>query len=218
MESLKTMPPALTHDLTELLGEWYRGDEAALHRLMEEIYDELRRRAHLLMKNEPAAHSWQATDLVHELYQRIGGGRPRAYADRAHFLNACARVMRWILADHARARRPYWNNRESLTAAARVRGHQDLDHLAMDQALERLRLTHPRMAAVFAWKFYLGLSHQEIANTTGLHVDNISKEYQKAKTRVYLLMNDEEPHVGESVPGINGRPGGNAGNGPRHGA
>jgi hypothetical protein len=56
------------------------------------------------MAGEDVGHSLQATALVNEAYIRLVDGKVVAWKDHAHFLAVCARVMRHVLADHARAK------------------------------------------------------------------------------------------------------------------
>ena len=50
---------------------WSGGDEAALDRLAEQVYPELRLMARRYMKNEGQGNTLQATALVHEVYLRL---------------------------------------------------------------------------------------------------------------------------------------------------
>jgi RNA polymerase sigma-70 factor (ECF subfamily) len=49
----------------------------------------------------PAEHTLQPTALVNEVFVRLISDR---WNDRAHFFGICARLMRRVLVDHARAR------------------------------------------------------------------------------------------------------------------
>ena len=59
------------HDVTRLLADWRRGDQAALDRLIPVVYDELRRIAHAHLRREAPGHALQTTALVHEAYLRM---------------------------------------------------------------------------------------------------------------------------------------------------
>jgi hypothetical protein len=62
---------ARTSEITNLLKAWGSGDEAALARLTEHVYPELRVMARRYMKNQAEGNSLQATALVHEVYLRL---------------------------------------------------------------------------------------------------------------------------------------------------
>jgi RNA polymerase sigma factor (TIGR02999 family) len=92
-----------THEITALLRAWTAGDEQALETLTPLVYSELRRRAHRYMVREPAGHILQTTALINEVYLRVVDLRELTWQDRAHFLAVCARLIRQILTDLARA-------------------------------------------------------------------------------------------------------------------
>ena len=75
-------------EVTHLLRAWSRGDQAALDRLAERVYPELRRMARRYMKNERQANTVQSTGLVHEVYLRLVDVRGSTGASAHSF-------MRW---------------------------------------------------------------------------------------------------------------------------
>ena len=96
--------PEESSEITRLLKAWGRGDSAALDRLTPLVYERLRRMARGYMRNERPGHTLQATALVNEAFLRMVETRNLDWTDRAHFFAMCARVMRRILVDAARAR------------------------------------------------------------------------------------------------------------------
>src|SRR5208282_2482807 len=91
-------------EITKLLRAWSGGDEAALARLAEHVYPELRLMARRYMKNERQANTLQTTALVHELYLRLIDVTKVEWQERAQFFSMAAQMMRHILVDAARAR------------------------------------------------------------------------------------------------------------------
>jgi RNA polymerase sigma factor (TIGR02999 family) len=89
--------------VTNLLLDWRQGNEKARQDLMTLVYDELHRRARMLMRSERREHTLQATALVHEAYLRLAQGKVPAH-DRSQFFAIAASSMRRVLVDHARAR------------------------------------------------------------------------------------------------------------------
>src|SRR5262245_53089713 len=88
-----------------LLKAWSGGDQAALDRLAERLYDELRVMARRHMKNERPDNTLQTTALVHEVYIRLVDTTKVEWHERAQFFAMAAQMMRRILVDAARARR-----------------------------------------------------------------------------------------------------------------
>ena len=65
------MSPHNQTDVTILLNALSAGEESAPGKLLEIVYDDLRRLAGAYMKNERGDHTLQATALVHEAFIRL---------------------------------------------------------------------------------------------------------------------------------------------------
>src|ERR1043165_744475 len=91
-------------EITTLLKAWSGGDPAALERLAEQVYPELRLMARRYMKSERLGNTLQATALVHEVYLRLVDVTKVEWRERAQFFAMSAQIMRRILVDAARAK------------------------------------------------------------------------------------------------------------------
>src|SRR5579872_2443712 len=91
-------------EITGLLRAWSGGDQAALGRLVPQVYDELRRMARHHMRNERAGNTLQTTALVNEVYLRLVDVKNVDWQQRAQFFAISAQMMRRILVDAARVR------------------------------------------------------------------------------------------------------------------
>ena len=91
-------------EITTLLKAWSGGDPAALERLAEQVYPELRLMARRYMKNERLGNTLQATALVHEVYLRLVDVTKVEWRERAQFFAMAAQMMRRILVNAAHAR------------------------------------------------------------------------------------------------------------------
>src|SRR5687768_11508490 len=89
-------------EITVLLNAVSAGSESAPGRLLELVYDDLRRLAAAYMQNERADHTLQATALVHEAFVRLVDWKNVSWESKAQFFAISAQVMRKILIDHAR--------------------------------------------------------------------------------------------------------------------
>src|SRR5512143_1066634 len=90
-------PEAADHDrFDELLAAVRRHDRAALDRLFETAYEELRGLARSVRRSFPE-DSLEVTGLVHEAYLKLMRARRIEVADRVHFFSLVARAMRQIL-------------------------------------------------------------------------------------------------------------------------
>src|SRR5262245_44163442 len=92
-------------DVSALLQAWSEGHVEARDRVMEVVYQELRRRAAAYLRRERAGHTLQPTALVHEAYLRLVDQNAAAWQNRAQFFGVASQIMRRILVDRARARK-----------------------------------------------------------------------------------------------------------------
>src|SRR5262249_17466567 len=88
-------------DATVLLIASEQGDAQASEKLLELVYDELRKLATSKLAHEVSGHTLQPTELVHEAWLRLVGHQT-PFENRAHFFSAAAEAMRRILIDRAR--------------------------------------------------------------------------------------------------------------------
>lgn len=175
--------------VTGLLHAWRAGDDAALAQLMPVVYNELHRIAHAYMSRERGEHLLQSTALVSEVYLRLVDARSVDWKDRAHFFALCARLMRRVLVDLARARC-------AQKGPGRAR-HVDLDEadgvvlaetpelLAVDEALTKLGSLDERKARVVELRFFAGMTTDETAAALNVSTETVTRDWRFA--RAWLL-------------------------------
>ncbi len=177
-------PAHSSPDVTALLVEASGGNRGALDRLVPLVYEELRRQAGARLRMERAGHTLNATALVHEAYVRLVGQDRVEWKGRAHFFAVASQAMRRILIDHANKRN-----------AAKRRGnatHLDLDDglmsdtrgeelLALDDALDRLASFNERGARVVEYRYFGGLTHDEIGEAMGLSEATVRRSWRAAR-------------------------------------
>ncbi|MGH9436181.1 MAG: sigma-70 family RNA polymerase sigma factor [Terriglobia bacterium] len=181
-----------THEVTQLLQAWSAGDQEALEKLTPLVYAELRRRAHHYMARERPGHMLQTTALVNEAYLRMVDARSVDWKDRAHFLAICAKTMRRILTDSARARnyqkRGAGQAAISLDESLIVSKQPRADILALDDALQRLEALDPRKGKVVELRFFGGLSVEETAEALKISPKTVLRDWEMARAWLYREM------------------------------
>jgi RNA polymerase sigma factor (TIGR02999 family) len=187
--------PPDTGNVTELLAEWRRGDQAALERLIPLVYAELRRVASARLRNEAANHTLQTTALVHEAYLRLVGLERMTLQNRTHFFAMAARLMREILVDHAR-RRDALKRGGGVTMTGLDEAHAGADSgivdiLALDQALTELHALDPRLCRVVELRYFAGLTIAETADA--LDVSSATVERDWTVSKAWLLQRLSTP-------------------------
>ncbi len=172
-------------EITEILEKVQSGEDGAVDRLLERVYDELRRLAAAKLAREPAGQTLQATALVHEAWLKIAGddGAPR-FENRRHFFAATAEAMRRILVDRARRRQRirHGGGMERVDQAldAVTTDVPDEKILAVHEALEALQAEDPAKADIVKLRYFVGLNSSEIAETLGVSLRSVERHWSYA--------------------------------------
>lgn len=186
-----------SHQVTALLLDWRRGDDAALGRLMPLVHCELRRLARRQMVGESPGHVLQATALVNEAYLRLIDIRRVQWQDRAHFFAMSARIMRRVLVDAARRRKNQRRGgglrRVSLDTNLRASGGPPEDVLAVDEALEALATLYARKAKVVELRFFAGLDVEQTAEALGVSQETVLRDWRFARSWLARALAHAEP-------------------------
>lgn len=172
----------MTSDATMLLRRLSDGDRDAANELLPLVYADLRERASLYFRNQPADHTLQPTALVHEAYLKLIDSRDAKWHDRTHFCAVAATAMRQILIDHARRRKLAHNARQSpMTMVNMPSEDWTADLLDLDEALNELTKLDERHARIVELRFFGSLSIQQTAEVLGLSDSTIEKEWRKVR-------------------------------------
>ena len=182
-------------NITELLASYGRGNKESLDQLMPVVYDELRRQAARYLRREQAGHTLQTTALIHEAYVRLVDQRNMQWQNRAHFFGIAAQMMRRILVDHARSKKRVKRGgseiRVSLDDANVAAKGQDLDVVALDEALERLAQIDEQQSRVVELRFFSGLSVEETAEVMGISKSTVKRDWSMAKAWLHRELSGE---------------------------
>lgn len=167
------------------------GDASAHDALFSLIQDDLRRRAHRWSRGGDATLS--TTALVNETWLRLAGAE-LTLNDRAHFFRLAARAMRHVLIDAARQR----DARKRGDGLAPVTLDTGLpapctsaDLLALDQALEKLATSEPRLARIVELHFFAGLEFVEIARQLDLSERTVGRDWRTARALLRLSLSED---------------------------
>ncbi len=185
VHDLKTCMPQAPQSVTQLLIGWSKGDKEALDKLVPLVYDELRRQAARYLRHERVGHTLQTTALIHEAYLRLVDQKNVHWQNRAHFFGIAAQMMRRILVDHARtkkrAKRGGSDVRVSLSDATLKTPGQNLDIVALDEALERLAEIDEQQSRIVELRFFSGLTVEETAEVLSISTATVKRDWSMAK-------------------------------------
>lgn len=168
----------------DALAELRRGaGREQVDRLLPDVYRELCAIAHRHLAARGA--SLATGELVHEAYLKLVGPGETQWRDRAHFCAIASVAMRQILVDRARARARLKRrgSRTSITLDADVIAIADQAEslLEINEALDGLAQTDPRLARVVECRFFGGMSEAEVAEVFGVTVRTVQRDWAKAR-------------------------------------
>ena len=184
------------NDVTALLLAWSDGEEAARSRLMDAVYEELRRVAKRHLGRERGDHSLAPTALVHETYLKLVDQRRVRWRNRAHFFSIAAHLMRRILVDHARSRAAAKRGNDRtvvLDGVAVEAAPLDVDVLALDAALDKLAAVDARQSRLVELRFFAGLTVEETAATLGVAPITVKRDWAHARAWLFRELQRQVP-------------------------
>jgi RNA polymerase sigma factor (TIGR02999 family) len=169
-----------------MLRRWGDGDQAVLDRLLPLVYDELHRQAARYLRRERAGHTLQTTALIHEAYLKLIDQRDVQWQSRTHFYAISAHLMRRIMVDYARTKRREKRGGSEiklpLDEAGPIAGReQNVDLLALDEALTRLAALDEQQARVVELRYFSGLSLEDTAEALHISRATAAREWKMAK-------------------------------------
>ena len=187
-------PSVSQQEVTRLLADWSRGDDAAFAKLTPLIYEELRRIAHRHMGGQRPDHTLQTTALVNEAYLRLADQTNPSWQNRAHFFAVAARAMRQIVVDYAKSQRAQKRGsgalKIELDEGAIVSPEQSQAIVDLHEALERLGTLDSRKAQVVELKFFGGLNYDEIAEVLKIARMTVRRDWEFARLWLYTELHN----------------------------
>ncbi len=184
-------------DLTAILQQASDGNSLAVEELYSAVYGELQKIAQRRLARERSDHTLQATALVNEAYLKLVDQKKVQWQSRAQFYKIAARAMRRILVDHARRRGSLKRGGDLQKATFDDRIPQpkndNLELIALDDALGRLEAVAPEQAKVAELRFFGGLSEDEIAEAMGVTARSVRRYWKAAKAWLRDELSQAEP-------------------------
>ena len=174
------MPGGFDDDDPSLDAEARRG----LDRQFSEAYEELRRLATAVRRNDPTA-TMTPTGLVNEAWVKLARSPQFVATSKLHFKRIAARAMRQVLIEAARRRHADKRGPDALfvtfdDAVEQVATTTD-ELLALDGALTDLARLNPRQAALVEHRFFGGLDVAETATLLGVSEATVLRDWRAAR-------------------------------------
>ncbi len=176
-------------DATQLLADAGGGDPKAADKLLDLVYEELRRLATSKMAREAPGQTLQPTALVHEAWLRLVGTKNPNFENRAHFFAAAAEAMRRILIDRARRKLTVRHGggceRVDVDEQNLALPAADQQLLAMNEALDNLAKEYPLQANVVKLRYFAGMTNEETAEVLNISVTSAKRYWTFARAWIF---------------------------------
>ncbi len=172
----------VTHGLVP--DEVGAADRVALDRLFSETYEQLRRLAASVRRDDPSA-TLSPTALVNEAWMKLAGSPAVAHTSPLHFKRIAAGAMRQVLVEAARRRQAHKRG-DGVRPITLDEGLDGLavgedDVLGLDAALEGLARLSPRQALIIESRFFGGLDVKETAALLDVSEATVLRDWRAAR-------------------------------------
>ncbi len=169
-------------------------DRQALDRLFDATYDELRRLAASVRRNDPRA-TVTPTGLVSQAWLKLARSPEVAHTSPLHFRRIAARAMRQVLIEAARRRHAERRGgRDAVFVtyddALAEYALDEAELLELDVALEELAAFAPRQAALVESRFFGGFDMTETAEQLGISEATATRDWRAARAWLGARLRD----------------------------
>ncbi len=175
-------------EVTVLLSRIRNGDEQALAELTPVVYNELRRLAGHMMRQERPGHTLQPTALVHEAYVGLVAQDRANWQNRAQFMAVASQIMRRLLLQYARRRRAGKRTAPDNQAFESATSGDWEQVLAVDEALSRLQALSPQQARIAELRYFGGMTVEEAAEALAISPRTVKREWAVAKSFLFTQL------------------------------
>jgi RNA polymerase sigma factor (TIGR02999 family) len=170
-------------ELNEAFEAWRNGELNAEEKLSELIYPWIHDLAKKIFARERKNHTLQPTALVHEAYTELFRSSPQDWENWEHFLHAAAKVMRHILAEHARDR-----NRDKrpgkhviVPIDENIPDEKEIDWIDLNEALNKLEKIEEEVFKVVNLRFIWGWTIEETAKIMNIAPATVKRKWEFAQ-------------------------------------
>jgi RNA polymerase sigma factor (TIGR02999 family) len=176
-------------DVTRAQDAAVSGGSQAAAELLPLVYDELCRLGRARVARFRPDETLTPTELVHEAYLRVAGGKASCFEGRRHFFFSASRAMHDIAVESTRRKSSLKRGgdflRVELEEAEVASTMPREDVLDLHRALSKLGRERPGRAQVVQLRYFGGLSEPETAEMMGLSLSTVKRRWRSA--RAWLL-------------------------------
>lgn len=184
-------------EVTQILLDVSAGRRERVDELLRMLYGDLRSAAAGALAGERPGHSLQPTALVHEVYLRLVNQTRVDWKNKSHFCAVASTLMRRILVDYARERLSIKRGGGTpllslVSEPAAMAGRNEVDLVALDNALNQLAILNPRHAEIIELRFFGGLTIEETAHVLKISAWSVKNDWRIARAWLLAHLDGED--------------------------
>ncbi|MEE9431372.1 MAG: sigma-70 family RNA polymerase sigma factor [Melioribacteraceae bacterium] len=172
-------------EVTQMLIKVTDGNKEIVNSLFPIVYEELLQMAKSRLSYERKGHTINATSLVHEAYFKLIDQKYVSWQNRAHFFGIAGQAMRRILINYAYSRsaekRGGGTPNITLSENFEEKFIQPDELIDLDEALIKLEKISERQSKIIEYWFFVGLTHEEIAEVIGMSLPTVRRDWRLAR-------------------------------------
>lgn len=173
-------------DITGLLKRAAADDRTAIDELFELLYADLHRMARARLAENSPITLLDTTALAHEAYLRLRNAQRIDVESKPKFMAYVSQVLRGIIVDFARKRSAERRGGGKLhitfdTQLADSISDADAEVEHIDDVLNELEKSDPRLKQVVEMRYFGGLTDGEIAEALDVTVRTVGRDWQRAR-------------------------------------
>lgn len=185
----------VSEEVTRLLIEWKRGDQAAVDLLVPWCMTKCGGWPRATFETSGPRPHCSLRPLVHEAYLRLVAQNLPDWESRSHFFGVAAHLMRQILVDHARRQRSGKRGggaaKATLDEALSFAPERSTEIVALNDALEALAKVDERKCRTMELRFFGGFSVEETAQALGISEATIGREQRLAEAWLHRELSNK---------------------------
>lgn len=185
MPAPSSSPPGTPEDSNQLAAK-----------LLEEVYEELRKLAASRMAREQPGQTLQATALVHEAWIKLTSGNEQQWHNKAHFFASAAEAMRRIVIDQARRKgRVKHGGQLRRIDFDKVEFALETEPevlLELNECIETLAEEFPEKAKLVKLRFFTGLQLSEAADALGISLATAKRYWTFSRAWLYAALTEKQ--------------------------
>jgi RNA polymerase sigma factor (TIGR02999 family) len=160
--------------------------------LFASVYSRLKQLAARQLAHD-RRNTLDTTELVHELYLRVIGGRELEFEQPGQFYSYAAQAMRHILLDRARNRMRQKAGGEWIKITLNADEHLPAieaagQALALDEALKQLEVLDARAARIVELRWFAGVAPEEIARMLQITRRTVDRDWRFASAFLHSAL------------------------------